>query len=59
MDFLREIKVVAGEARVIPKELLAEHRLTRKYLQETVLANRTILGLENANPEQNEDLAKD
>ena len=59
IDFLREIKVVAGEARVIPKELLAEHRLTRKYLQETVLANRTILGLENASPEQNEDLAKD
>ena len=46
MDFLREIKIVAGEARVIPKELLAEHRLTRKYLQEVVLENRTIIGLE-------------
>jgi acyl-[acyl-carrier-protein]-phospholipid O-acyltransferase/long-chain-fatty-acid--[acyl-carrier-protein] ligase len=45
MDFLREIKIVAGEARVIPKELLAEHRLTRKYLQEVVLENRTIIGL--------------
>jgi 1-acyl-sn-glycerol-3-phosphate acyltransferase len=59
MDFLREIKIVAGEARVIPKELLAEHRLTRKYLQEVVLENRTIIGLEKKHAEQNEDLVKD
>ena len=59
MDFLREIKIVAGEARVIPKELLAEHRLTRKYLQEVVLENRTIIGLEKKHAEQNEDIAKD
>jgi 1-acyl-sn-glycerol-3-phosphate acyltransferase len=59
MDFLREIKIVAGEARVIPNELLAEHRLTRKYLQEVVLENRTIIGLEKKHAEQNEDLVKD
>ena len=59
MDFLRKIKVVAGEARVVPKELLAEHRLTRKYLQEVVLENRNILGFAARNAEQNEDLVKD
>jgi len=58
MDFLREIKMVAGEVKIIPKELLAEHRLTRKYLQEAVLANRTIIGLQNNESEANEDLSK-
>ncbi len=55
IDFLREIKVVAGELRVIPKELLAEHRLTRKYLQEAVLANRTIIGLQKTESETTPD----
>lgn len=58
MDFLRDIKIVLGESKVIPKELLAEHRLTRKYLQEVVLENRTTIGLENTFHEQNEDPAK-
>ena len=58
MDFLKEIKIVAGEARVIPKELLAEHRLTRKYLQEVVLENRTIIGLKNTESESSQDSAK-
>lgn len=58
MDFLRKIKVVAGEVKIIPKELLAEHRLTRKYLQEAVLANRTLIGLQNHESESSEDSSK-
>jgi len=50
MDWLRTIKVVVGESRTIPKDLLTDHRLTRKYLQDAVLENRLLIGLPKTLP---------
>lgn len=59
MDFFKEIKIVVGNPIIIPKETLTEHRLTRKYLQDAVLANRTIIGLKDTYAIPNDEIKKD
>jgi 1-acyl-sn-glycerol-3-phosphate acyltransferase len=45
-DFWRRIRVGVGEPRVLPPEVLADHRSTRQYLMQMCLESRQYLGLD-------------
>ncbi|MSR31449.1 MAG: hypothetical protein EXR99_08090 [Gemmataceae bacterium] len=45
MDWFRKIDVVVGEPRILPPEILDDHRSTRIYLQKACLNYRSFLGL--------------
>src|SRR5205814_578406 len=46
MDFRRRIDIVIDEPRVVPAEVLADRRTTRRYLMRACLELRRQLGLE-------------
>ena len=45
-DFWRRIRVGVSEPRVLPPEVLADHRTTRQYLMQMCLESRRYLGLD-------------
>jgi hypothetical protein len=45
-DFWYPIDIVVTEPQVIPPEILADHRATRRYLMQECLNARGYLGLE-------------
>jgi 1-acyl-sn-glycerol-3-phosphate acyltransferase len=46
LDWWRRIDVAVSEPRVVPAEVLADHKATRRYLMQECLKARGLLGLE-------------
>ena len=51
LDFWRRIRVAVSAPRLIPPEVLADHRATRQYLMQLCLEARRYLGLEVPAPD--------
>jgi 1-acyl-sn-glycerol-3-phosphate acyltransferase len=58
-DFWRRIRVAVTAPRVVPAEILADHRATRQYLMQECLEARRFLGLEVPVSDNSEDKSQE